>query len=311
MEFLTPCDAPPPPPPAATCSYADTTCVAGATCPAGTLVSAVCADRSSFNENPCACTALQQLAAMSSEDPDGAASTTPWNDLTSNAYCNMEDDYDYVPYYAEGSPLKVKCATSDGVQVPVYIYGFGAGLAGALPPSLGELRPPLTYLGLLNNAITSVPTEIGALTGLTWLDLDSNDVTSVPTELGALTGLKTLSLGSNDLTSVPTELGSLTALFTLSLMNNKLSSVPSEMVGAIEGLRFLFLGGNQLTGFPKEFRTVSPSFVDCSLTDNDPSFSCADVGFSPMTAFGSSCCTSFNCPGGISTCYNYDTYYGR
>ena len=47
------------------CTYGDTTCTVNATCPGGTLVSAECADRSAFRENPCACPALEQLAARS------------------------------------------------------------------------------------------------------------------------------------------------------------------------------------------------------------------------------------------------------
>ena len=47
------------------CTYSNTTCAAGAVCPVGTAVSAECADRTAFAENPCACTALQQLAALS------------------------------------------------------------------------------------------------------------------------------------------------------------------------------------------------------------------------------------------------------
>ena len=35
----------------------------------------------------------------------------------------------------------------------------------ALPPSLGELGPSLTWLDLPSNDITSLPTQIGALTG--------------------------------------------------------------------------------------------------------------------------------------------------
>ena len=46
------------------------------TCPGGTVVSAKCADRSAFGENPYACTALQELAALSSFLHNEA----PWND---------------------------------------------------------------------------------------------------------------------------------------------------------------------------------------------------------------------------------------
>ena len=40
----------------------------------------------------------------------------------------------------------------------------------------------MTFLGLNNNAITSVPAELGALTGLRILRLDRNQLTGVPTE---------------------------------------------------------------------------------------------------------------------------------
>ena len=68
------------------CSYADATCAAGAVCPGGTLVSAACADRSAFDENPCACTALQQLAALSAAN---LATEAPWNNLANAAYCTL------------------------------------------------------------------------------------------------------------------------------------------------------------------------------------------------------------------------------
>ena len=70
------------------CTYADTTCAAGSTCPGGTLVSATCADRSGFDENPCACTALQQLAALSAAN---LATEAPWNALASSSYCTLGD----------------------------------------------------------------------------------------------------------------------------------------------------------------------------------------------------------------------------
>ena len=72
-----------------TCAYTDTTCAAGSTCPGGTLVSAECADRSAFDENPCACTALEELAALSS-DLGGKA---PWATLASASYCTLDGNY--------------------------------------------------------------------------------------------------------------------------------------------------------------------------------------------------------------------------
>ena len=174
------------------CCPSETQCAAGSICPGGTGVSAECADRSAFAENPCACTALQELAALSATLP----TLPPWNDLANTAYCQDRSQ--------EGS-LDVRCATVGGVRLPTIVATAlsGSGLAGALPPSLGELGPSLTYLGLGLNAITSVPTELGALTGLVDLELPQNAITSLPAEVGALTGLTWLDLSDNQLTGVP------------------------------------------------------------------------------------------------------------
>ena len=247
--------------PCYTCSYFDTTCAAGSTCPGGTAVSAACADRTAFDESPCACTALQELAALSPSLP----TTAPWNDLANTAYCQ----YDPVPYKI----FSVGCATVGGVQLRTLVQGVSVGLMGALPPNLRDLGPSLTKLDLRENAITSLPTELGALTGLTELWLGQNAITSVPTELGALTGLTSLGLYRNAITSVPSELGALTSLEELDLSDN------------------------QLTGVPTEFRTLDPSGF-CDLSDN-PGFSCANVGA------GTSCCIGSplnNCDD-TSTCY--------
>ena len=125
--------------------------------------------------------------------------------------------------------------------------------------------------------------------------LSNNAITAVPTELGALTALTNLDLADNAITSVPTEVGTLRSLELLGLQNNDLTSVPSE-IAALPSLRYLRLNSNQLTGMPAEFRTWGPSGL-CVLQDN-PSFSCANVGASTK------CCKAANCPnGGTSTCY--------
>ena len=85
-----------------TCGYSDKTCVAGSICPRGTVVSAACADRSAFKESPCACTALQQLAALSPTLQE----ETPWSALADFPYCL-------------GGSLKVVCKKVDGVELPL------------------------------------------------------------------------------------------------------------------------------------------------------------------------------------------------
>ena len=86
------------------------------TCPGGTVVSAKCADRSAFGENPYACTALQELAALSSFLQNEA----PWNDHQANA-----------AYCPTGS-LYVECATVGRVQLPTLVGGTSQGLAGSV-----------------------------------------------------------------------------------------------------------------------------------------------------------------------------------
>ena len=293
--------APPAPEP---CNPSDTACDAGGACPGGTLVSAECADRSAFDESPCACTALQQLAALS----DTLQGENPWNNLANKAYCQSGD-------------LSVGCARVDGVKLPTIVKGVNVGLAGALRPSLGELGPSLTTLDLAGNAITSIPIEIGALTLLTELYLSSNQISELPTEFGALTGLEDLFVDTNPLstlptelgaltglrrlqcfltalTSVPTELGRLTSLTRLDLSRNAITSLPSE-IAALTGLRLLKMNENAITSVPTEFRTFNPDSGCDFLAQQPPGLNCANFGF------GTTCCKAANCllEGGTETCY--------
>ena len=136
------------------------------TCPGGTVVSAKCADRSAFGENPYACTALQEVAALSIFLQNEA----PWNDHQANA-----------AYCPTGS-LYVECATVGRVQLPTLVGGTSQGLAGALPLSPRGLGPSLTVLDLNTSGIASVLSKIAALTGLQDLTLTSNVNAPIVTE---------------------------------------------------------------------------------------------------------------------------------
>ena len=194
------------------CTYADTVCAVGSICPGGTLVSAACADRSAFSESPCACTALEQLAALSGSLQTAA----PWNDLANTAYCNN--------FY-----LIVTCESVDNVLLPNDVTGYNQGLTGRMPVSVGDLGPVLTRLVIKGTgAISSLPTEIGTLTSLEGIDLSENALTSVPTEIGALTSLSYLYLVDNTITSVPSEIAALPSLSELRLSTNALTGVPPE-----------------------------------------------------------------------------------
>ena len=188
------------------------------------------------------------------------SSTSPWDDFESNNYCG-----------GDCNTFCVLCTDGFGptpgtrVRMPSVVTSYtGAGLAGALPASIGDLGSDwLTSLGFDSDGITgAVPDEIGLLTGLTSLDFTMNEITSIPTTIGDLANLELLYLGSNAIQTVPAEIGQLTSL------------------------RRLRLSFNDLTGVPDTFRTWGPT-VECLLNGN-PGFSCANV------AADSSCCTADN-----------------
>tara|TARA_B100000959_G_scaffold21240_1_gene20433 strand:+ start:141 stop:1307 length:1167 start_codon:yes stop_codon:yes gene_type:complete len=132
-------------------------------------------------------------------------------------------------------------------------------LTGSIPPEIGNLTN-LTWLDLSVNQFTgSIPSAIGNLTNLTWLDLSFNQLPGeIPSEIGNLTNLTYLWLSGNQLTgSIPSEIGNLTNLTVMSLWVNQLTgSIPSE-IGNLTNLDKLWLYGNQLTGIPPEIGNLT------------------------------------------------------
>lgn len=102
---------------------------------------------------------------------------------------------------------------------------YPKGLAGTIPPELGDLTG-LKRLSLFDNRLTgSIPLELGKLVELEELVLSQNQLTgSIPPELGNLVNLAGLILDRNELSGdIPPELGNLKNLERLQLYLNKLS----------------------------------------------------------------------------------------
>ena len=148
------------------------------------------------------------------------------------------------------------------------------GLAGQIPPELGQLNS-LIYLDLSNNQLTGpIPGALGSLAQLHVLELSANQLTGdIPSEIWQLSGLNLLFLSNNQLTgplssavknlsslaslhlasnqltgTIPSELGQLHELVTLHLEGNHFSGEIPPALGDLSKLQQLWLDNNQLTG---------------------------------------------------------------
>ena len=123
------------------------------------------------------------------------------------------------------------------------------GLAGRLPPELGDLAH-LEYLRLSDNALTgAIPSEVSSLSALTHLALDGSALSGqLPPELGGLPALEELRVENNDLSGpLPAELGNLASLRGLGLTGNPRMSgpLPAELI-SLGRLERLLTGGTGL-----------------------------------------------------------------
>ena len=126
--------------------------------------------------------------------------------------------------------------------------GFGNGLIGTIPSSIGNLTN-LTYLDFTENKLSgTIPSSIGNLTNLTSLRLTSNKLSgTIPSSIGNLTKLQLLQLPYNQLSdSIPSSFVNLTNLKTLNLNVNQLSGNIPSWLGNLTNLTYLGLGANLL-----------------------------------------------------------------
>ncbi len=150
------------------------------------------------------------------------------------------------------------------------------GLAGQLPPELGDLTS-LRELRFIDNPSLSgpIPDSLGNLDNLETLFLSRNDLSGpIPHTLGRLTNLDFLSLTRNGLSGpIPPELGRLRRLRALHLGGNDLAGLIPPALGDLVNLERLSLGGitsggNALSGpIPPDLGRLTNLRV-LSLIDN-------------------------------------------
>ena len=115
------------------------------------------------------------------------------------------------------------------------------GLAGELPPALGDLTN-LRNLTLVGNLTGGIPREVGNLTDLRYLWLSGPFTGAIRPEVGNLTNLRFLALLGGFTGEIPSEVGNLTSLTELHLLGTFMGEIPRE-VGHLFNLQRLSLRG--------------------------------------------------------------------
>lgn len=83
---------------------------------------------------------------------------------------------------------------------------LGPNLPPYLMATLLQIGNQLQILKLKDNGLTSIPSQIGDLTGLTTLSLTENQLETIPASIGQLENLKVLKLRKNPLSLMPDEI---------------------------------------------------------------------------------------------------------
>jgi Leucine-rich repeat (LRR) protein len=172
---------------------------------------------------------------------------------------NTPARYDWGDGRRDVASVYVSHSYSDGIEhtfciellgdwsAPSRLYLDNNALT-SLPPELGNLNE-LRGLDLNFNQLTSLPPELGNLSKLHTLDLRSNQLSgNIPNVLGNLSNLRRLNLKNNQFSgTIPPELGNLSKLITLNLSDNQFSGTIPPELGNLSKLRYLYLRNNQFS----------------------------------------------------------------
>lgn len=131
------------------------------------------------------------------------------------------------------------------VMEPARVMDLSYRSLDTWPEALSRGVHIVERLNLRDNALTTLPPELGAYSRLVLLDASYNRIAQLPPELGAMPLLSGLHLEGNQLTEVPPELGELTRLRVLNLAHNRLRRIPDGVLRAPQ-LDRLDLRGNPL-----------------------------------------------------------------
>ena len=126
----------------------------------------------------------------------------------------------------------------------------GVELSGKELKDLSSLKLPLEpdvkILDVSDNALVTIPAEIGGCTGLEELLLFKNKLKELPKELGSLSALTTINVFNNQIKKIPPEFADLTALEEVNFAANKLMQVPDAIMAKWSSVKILSLYDNNI-----------------------------------------------------------------
>lgn len=194
-------------------------------------------------------------------------------------------DYGAVPHFSKETSIEAYvqaasgfsqwCAAHAHALSKIESFNFSSRNLTTLPPEIGYLTG-VKELKLSGNYLRTLPREIGNLTALEELILEGNDLRELPEELGNLHVLWLLNLEANRLSELPEGMWQLAQLRHLYLSHNRLSALPAG-IGNLTELETVLLEHNQLTTLPVEIGQLS-KIEDLRVAHNQLSALPAEIG---------------------------------
>jgi len=118
-------------------------------------------------------------------------------------------------------------------------------------PSDIERLTSLVILDLHDNALRTIPGEMGKLEHLSKLDLSHNKLRNLPEDMFALRSLTCLNVSNNELNRIGDGISYMDSLETLDVSHNLLKSLPLS-IGFLHKLNILSANDNKLSSLPDE-----------------------------------------------------------
>jgi uncharacterized protein (TIGR02145 family) len=141
-----------------------------------------------------------------------------------------------------------ECYYQSDLDVLQDFIDLNQSLNGEEPLEIGDqewYNKRLTYLGLGNRSLTTIPNNIGNLNHIEYLFLSSNQFSILPESIGNLSSLKFLFLSYNQFTVLPNTIGELSSLESLYLHSNQLTILPETICNLPEN-SYIYFDNNQL-----------------------------------------------------------------